>query len=236
MKIISKFKDYYDSIAFSQTPVWERKTTEILLDETKKLTINKEQTIWLQKTLQELPKPRISSTNNLYKPNFFMYKIVGFCGVLIPIFLIFKENCIRPTAYIDIDEFKKMHSHLDNRVSCLFGKKFEKETVDAWKIEFNATAKLNDIFLKLQTPIFILEHTNIRHIILTTNPKLANINFQRIINPYQTYQQIEMYLLNELATGYQKTPEFSDEIKRDMHGFNEWSFKKRGIISTGGIK
>ena len=28
MKIISKFKDYYDSIAFSQTPVWERKTTE----------------------------------------------------------------------------------------------------------------------------------------------------------------------------------------------------------------
>ena len=58
------------------------------------------------------------------------------------------------------------------------------------------------------------------------NPRLADLDFARIIPPFDAYQKLESYLFNELARQNDPPMEISDTIRRDSHGFDQYSFRK----------
>ncbi len=73
----------------------------------------------------------------------------------------------------------------------------------------------------------IREHEKDRfRVRITLNPRLADLEFQRILPPYDVFQSIETYLFNELAEQTNPPVEISDDIRRDAHGFDKRSFRK----------
>ena len=60
----------------------------------------------------------------------------------------------------------------------------------------------------------------------TLNPHLAELGFERVIPPFDGYQKLEGYLFNELAEQNGLPIEISDDIRRDNHGFDRYSFRK----------
>lgn len=58
-------------------------------------------------------------------------------------------------------------------------------------------------------------------------PTLTGLNFQRIFDPYRTFQEIHMYLSGVLGTGNPTIPEVPDKIMVEAKGFDKWSFRKQ---------
>jgi len=99
--------------------------------------------------------------------------------------------------------------------------------------------KYEFIFKLYDTPIFLLRNyegnnddieiqNNKEEILpgIIINPVLKNIKLKKVINPYECFQEISMFLT------YLHNPEeeikvekMDDNIKRDSHGFNKCSFK-----------
>ena len=81
---------------------------------------------------------------------------------------------------------------------------------------------------KLETPCFSIESGLLEPWYKTTlivNPTLRSYQFFKVIDPFTAYQELSMFLGNNLVTQKDPNPPISDVDKRDTHGFNEWSFK-----------
>lgn len=102
---------------------------------------------------------------------------------------------------------------------------------------------VDQIFIDLSSPLFIITSELVnnnrggtsRKNILIKEPLLNQYMIQKMLDPWTLYQQIEMYLANELVMC--KVPPFNttDKLKRDAHGFDGKSFKnekghKRGKV------
>ncbi len=62
------------------------------------------------------------------------------------------------------------------------------------------------------------------------NPILRDIGFQSHRDPYATYQAIAMYLGGVMRQAEQDTVTLTDEERRDKHGMDKWSFRKRSDV------
>ena len=60
------------------------------------------------------------------------------------------------------------------------------------------------------------------------NPRFADYKLQSVFDPWTAYQEIDMYLNNQLAVNMEPTLERSQELIRDSKGFDDWSFKQKG--------
>lgn len=63
---------------------------------------------------------------------------------------------------------------------------------------------------------------------IKTNARLADVDFAKVYDPFQMYQKIEMFLANELAQEKNPPIKIEDKYKIQAHGFDKWSFRKRG--------
>ena len=61
---------------------------------------------------------------------------------------------------------------------------------------------------------------------IETNPKLDL--FRKIIDPFLMYQKIETFISNDLAQELNPPVKIEDKYKIPAHGFDRWSFRKRG--------
>lgn len=61
--------------------------------------------------------------------------------------------------------------------------------------------------------------------LLKTNPSLKELDFYKIKDVYQTFQELEMFL-GGVLTNDVKLLEPTDEEKLNIHGFNDKSFKQ----------
>ena len=88
-------------------------------------------------------------------------------------------------------------------------------------------------FIDFHTPIFAYQYVDIKDIsnhkkgrYLYKDPILKNCGFQSIVDPFTAYQEIDMFLGNDLAGQHDPImPVGGDLIVRDSKGFDEWSFK-----------
>lgn len=60
---------------------------------------------------------------------------------------------------------------------------------------------------------------------LTKNPSLKNLGVFRVWDANETWQEIDQYLGNEMATQFDPNSARTDELARDYHGFDDMSFK-----------
>lgn len=237
MKIYSKFRDYYDSVLkISQTEedgvVYQRDTDEIIFN------------------LNQAEVKEFGYTRH-FRDEFI--KFIGFCGKIYPfVFFDFAEEeySTKKAYYVGADDsilFESLTKHnskmsrhrwLDNitlyEINYLFGVK----QTDTWwqRYEFVTPFKLEEFFIRYETPIFLFEqlgyggiHNSQNLWKLTKNVCLQDFQFQKIVDPFTAFQEISMFFNTTLTN--LKTPVMpvgDDKTLAESKGFDKWSFRKMG--------
>lgn len=244
MRIISKFRDYYDciqSVGYDPDLCYIRKS-EIL--EEKVFTsrrINGDQ-IFGYPTIAE-----------------FKFFIIGFCGNIFQgVEISSPNNNIKHLCY-SIDDVDKVVNLINNKVLTnhyYYGKNKYKYYVDRFDsflrknmIKFFSSEYLQDpqsterlhyykemnvkninnlkqVFTDKEVPCFVVYHEPHREQILELNPCLSDYGFQKVKDPYTAYQEIAQYISGVIGIKSPETIDISDEDKLWEKGFDNWSFKK----------
>ena len=87
--------------------------------------------------------------------------------------------------------------------------------------------RMTAVFRALDVPCFLFHQANWSGtaIRIVRNPPLGPLGFVRILDPYSARQAVETYLSNELARQEDPQANIADEDMRDMKGFDDRSFK-----------
>jgi hypothetical protein len=94
----------------------------------------------------------------------------------------------------------------------------------------NTNLSINsDAFRALKAPVFVLyiDHRS-QHAEIVVNPQLKDFNFATQLDPYTAFQELSMYLGNDLVDQMDPNIERTDDLIRDQKGFDKWSFRKPG--------
>ena len=238
MKIISKFRDYYDTIiSFGIDPEikYFRNTLEITL---KKYQSNLE--FNYSDDGYDLFKWRDRFSTRLDPI------LIYFCGTT---FLAFRATY---SGSIGLGYFGKSGKSIDSAVCYDSGdiikfiegyyQKVGLESVfvksPKWKTKLMDYKEYSEFFfdkvkdikfksvdeyyIKYSSPI-ILEDSNNK---LIVNPCLKDIGFQKIKDPFTTFQEVSMFISNTFGMPGNKIIEVSNQTKIKKHGFDKWSFRK----------
>jgi hypothetical protein len=254
MKIISKSRDFYDSVQGFGTEdfVFIRKTSWAEIDKrfSEDPLFKEVRETWLKSYNNFYYRGR---ENNRYNITF-KSMVVGFCGKIHPLISLtvvdLRNNSERSKIVYsneDIIKFLELNNYADlldkfkkspKSLNSFFGRTTSKFCEITCR-NFFSINKYSDKFTKLffenKSPIFLLSEIDEvslskgrhRRIHLTINPNLKELDFQRVVSSFEAYQELSMYIMGVLGVNTPEIIEVADKYKRDAKGFNEWSFKTR---------
>lgn len=176
--------------------------------------------------------------------------IVGFCGFLFPyisipqsfpynakpVYSYSMENIVT-TCFDEIEKWKSadptiFQKSLEEKYEPLRSWSNIQFSVDRWnRIVKMCETKIDETFIKLGLPIFHLRlksRWKTHQFVLVTNPILRELGFQKVKPADVAFQEISMYLGNELVSQKDPNDTISDDTKIHKHGFDKWSFRKQG--------
>lgn len=256
MRIISKFHDFYDislSHGYDSDIIFDRKESEFTQfgnyseDEIRRdfyVGAGELRNIIdpLFLLLKEFPTCfYVTTPNKSKKRGRYIYVdplIVGFCGKIYPCFyycgdiyydlnsFIFRISEER-LAIEQISREDLRNSTTSKNTLCKIYKK-EIFTEKNWKkIKSSADdIKFENVFISLKIPCFSLDFFRARGYVFRKNPKLGDLCFHQVKNPFQCFQDISMFLGNQLVSSKDAPQNIPDDILRDEKGFNKWSFRR----------
>ena len=217
MRIISKFKDYYDiGLSYGVDPniTYVRKTDVITTDSAESY----------EEAVREYSKcwytPTYTTTN-------IMHIIVGFCGEIYPYWLVTESSNINFVRTVDV---LKQYIDLQKAPSYYY----VREDCESF-LELKKSQSLKSLFTELNVPIFLFytkRTQNKRYgywsntAIAKTNPYLRPMLFQKIKSPYDAFQELSQYVGGVLHAQENTIVDVSDNDMLVKKGFNKWSFKK----------
>ena len=231
MHIISKYKDFYDSIVgqvgIDKSIIFERLINDFWFD-----TRGEDSFRW-----NKIDFPHYSFSNKLLTETSRSYNLflVGFCGKM---YIAAKINSTVKTGLFSPDT--KVNTSfiygLDNIKAdiCKY-----KEDPDYFKnknlkeinhIEsFVNNKNVLELFYTYKTPQFVLYpvNNNTSNENLHINAALKDVQFFKVFDPFQAYQEIEMYITGVLGINNKPMIEIADKHKIIGHGFDyKYSFRK----------
>ncbi len=229
MRIISKFKDYYD-IGLAQGIDEDR----VFVRETKER--NHPNTGW-----KYFPGYWAHSLRHEYRAS-----VVGFCGMLYPL--------IEVKHKLDKHPWTETHHFFyswDDFIGCMDSLKVTRELrkqVGRYKRLFQGDfwekirkhfeephAGITELFLEHRVPILWSFLVGDRDHYLrgtpktretTLNPCLKDIEFYKVVDPYTAFQEISMYLGGVLGDVDPNTVTVADEHRYAGHGYDKGSFRQ----------
>lgn len=219
MRIISRKKDYYDSVQSlgqDKDLIYIRKPKELRLNEIywKSLNDLRLKNRWLEKRSESLKTV-----------------IIGFCG---KIYFYASVDIMSQRYYIkSIDEFEKIlikHKRQDllNRLRRKGSKYsfYRKPLLQAMEelFKLSGSDQYLDFFIDLNVPIFILTEDDT---VIFNPDNLKDYDFYHIFDAYCAYQELEMFHSNILKTNQKEMVNIEDKYKIEQHGFDKWSFRKQ---------
>lgn len=222
MRIISKFKDYYDSargFGYDPSLVYVRHTETLEFSEeasTLSSSFNKARVL-----LATMPSWHY----------YFRRVLLCFCGQAYPVYM-FQDYYGKPDkplySYWDIVEFSKTEGLKPPPKKAEYAIPSLDEV--SWKAYIDKDFSLSSApFRELDCPVFSLAYRGRdSYLELVKNPLLKPYRFASVKPPYQAFQELAVYLGNDMVKQEDPSEKFSDELKRDAHGFDNWSFKKKG--------
>jgi hypothetical protein len=244
MRIISKFKDYYDiGLSYGIDP------NLTFIRETKKIDTSyddKNIPSEFKECLSLMPEIKFKDYNSTkhiigfcgktypcislqkFSHSYFFYSIVELRKYLIQKRLnenhLIKNKTLKPyiSGYYNVFEIKKL---INNNIGGIFNKM----SCEEFDNKFYGKRIADDFFRFNNSPIFVLESKSFsKTLTFKINPLLRNYNFSKEIDPYTAFQELSMYIGSNLVKQKDPNPKFSDELKREIAGFDKWSFKKKG--------
>ena len=232
MKIKSNFKDFYDGVSrndLDKNYSFIRKNN--CVDEFNHINsgqnLNKISDLTICKKYFQFSFEDCS--NKKYEVVYKMH-LLGYCGKVISFF-----ECIKKYN-TNFNNYETWFEYDLNKVEHIFESE-KTRTYELWHrryIPFNKsnafskdyTNTFKHLFLEYNTPIFLItdgDDKKFNNLIL--NPVLKNIKFNK--DAYQTYQDIRMFVENDLVKENQgKSPVGSDKILAESKGYNKYSFRK----------
>lgn len=204
MRIVSKFHDYYDiglGLGYDSHVDYIRTPREIVFKETD---------IPEDRSTKEFFK-KLNFSSHWDKSIFLRYVVIGFCGIFYP--LVIAEKSSKQKYCYSLEELASIIE--------ITRRSRYKEFFDTVKALRN-----DELFITNHSPIVVVE--------LGTkavwNEFLRPYFFVRIIDPYQAFQKIEMFLGN-MATPQKPIPKQTDIEKVKSHGFDhKMGFRKGKAI------
>lgn len=251
MRIISKFTDYYDSIqsvGYDPTLVYDRTARIdnanaiiagdqfILERQLKNMGIWFSNSNTLRTGLLYISEFSLQIGNNTQHVGQLDQGILFFCGKSYPfikttrgdyfftvdsLYDYFAEHTWKENSY-----FKSTRWIMQTLVNC--GDSLRQRNFKSLEVYFNSTCDLTDFSRYLNLPIFSFECNDIRKRIvnLLTEIQLRKMNFSKMVDPYTAYQEIAMYISNDLAKEESGNAITDNVVLRDSKGFDKHSFKK----------
>lgn len=245
MYIISKHRDYYDTAlgagGIDKTLVYERKK------EAFKFPVFLEDYLPTNMRRHSDDFEYLEHWRGTKKEPNYRFIIVGFCGKTYVAAQLAWEEKKNPHV---LTSEKKTEIIYGEDIIEFFGKKKSPRGGYLWglknkDIKANITNLinkyhgqenfLNEIFRKEKVPYFAMELVSKNRwtthkkdtLVGQLNPVLKDLEFYRVFDPYQAFQEVSMFIGGVLGVGERDTIEISDEHKRASRGFTDMSFKRR---------
>jgi hypothetical protein len=237
VRLISKFKDYYDTAlvyGIDPTLFYHRELVELVSDipdeiRHKYLHVNKgawrssyETSIWAS-------FPR--AWERRYGHGLVLY-VIGFCGVLYPVLKYRKTSGDEEFFYsCDFDRLRVEVEQDDNlQRSCFHmgSGRYRQKTSD-WDELMLSVKNLEDVhwldpFVQFGVPSFVCSldfHTGRENPKLILNPCLKEYNFPRVKDPYTAFQELSMFLGGVIPRQLPDTVVIGDMDRLVGHGFDK---------------
>jgi len=221
MRIISRWKDYYDSIQkFGQD-----RSLVYVRD---------------KKRVEKAYCFPGFNKNFSFGPSPDQY-IIGFCGKIYPVIIFYTttdNKAIKHVCYKleDIDKFvesnykeAEFEEYKKKWKRGQFPKKWPKHLNQSSFNKFFVMCKdvqdtYTELFIKNYAPLFVAyadRHENY----IEYNACLKEFEFYRMFDPYQAFQEISMYL-GAIAVPQKPLPIIDDTTMSEIKGFDKYSFRK----------
>jgi hypothetical protein len=202
MRIISKFKDYYDGLMDHSKDrlnrVWVRNTESLELPLSKIKNLDKSTIYW-------------GWQYSLY------YAVVS--GKVYP-FIKYDAGGTYPqkvTYYYSLEEFDKDHP------------KVTSGRHKRWIDFFSTKPDLTDLCMELESPVLIVTKYGNEFVVIK-NPRLKDIEFYKQMDIYSVYQEIDMFMSNVMVSDKMPMSPMTDIEKVESHGFDKnISFRKQKV-------
>jgi len=225
MRIISKFKDYYDSV---QGVMYDENITYIRKSE--KIDVSDIVGFPHYTTLYGCELVVIGFCDRIYLVHTFNAPCPYDRHELVELKKYIKERHLRtynvPNGYggtdvvADYDLQACVKFNVEN--SKYYYERFAQSLNTL--LEFSTELRQLNLFQKYKTPVFTLRITGHREVTLDSSPTLKDFNFQSQFDPYTAYQELVMWIGAQAVNEY--PPQITDNIVlRDAKGFDKWSFK-----------
>lgn len=212
MLIISKFRDYYDSVAntgVDKTIVYDRESIE------KELKL--EDLIYIDSGRFGEYSPKMKEILEL--------KFIGFCGQVYP--------------FIERQEIIDNRVTINTAYNYIYDIDVIKEVVKKYSIyQFKQllylldfyNKKINSYFFEFKVPIILVKNRNSSHFfqnqVIELNPKLSDIDFYTQKDSWTAFKEVESYISGVLGVNNKPMIEISEQDKLLAHGFDKkWSFR-----------
>jgi len=237
MRIISKFKDYYDCVqkhGQDKSIVYIREPNDVKFGYGDKFPDNP--------TLRYVINGWRRLPNYL---NTFNYSIssalIGFCGEWYTHISIKRNSTYGPGgvpgvsvsmySYAELIEFVRQEKNEGLTNEILSSQSYSWNGDLTYETMFSMVKNIkNELFVQARSPIITVSNIpNTGEKLVEFNGSLRRFDFMKVKDPFQAYQDLSMYIGGVLGAPEKETVEIDDDCMRDKKGFDKWSFRKQGV-------
>lgn len=227
MKIISSFRDFYDTVSHQYLD-----KDIIYLRDQRTIEVSKKQKENFPEVASFGSHYEIKNLKNQYVTVEMFY--IGFCGTIYPAVRFHSSsedrtffNFTTLKEYVDSNVYGikdgKKYRFRWRHINCQYFSDYEDFFNDKEKIK-----NLEIKFYEFNTPCFVYLHSTNRETQFLINPILKGYSFATIKDPFSAHQEIYQFISGFLKQPVNPMVEISDKDKVHKHGFDKWSFRQKG--------
>jgi hypothetical protein len=226
MKIVSKFKDYYDTVSHQY--------------------LDKEVLYLRESVTHKLKdKPVIVGREHKYDKNsvsyHFYFEYIGFCGQVYPVLQVkwYEKNAIKEST-IGLYTPEEVYGFFEYKGLTLDQNKYywryhhmnvlNERGIEEFFNERERRERLIPFFDKYQTPVFAYRRQDGNgDAEVEVNPQLKPYLFSRVKDPFTAHQDLYRYITSVMVKPDRPMVQLTDKDRIAKHGFDKWSFRKEKV-------
>jgi len=253
MRIISKYSDFYDGIQRyapdADDVIYVRKTREYLTDrkhdearrnagQHELVAMLNRCTTWMLPTVERMHRGIVHFCGKRY-PFWYTYEptnihqLHGFYNFdMLVAYLAKQEHAEKDPVYLRLTENDKKqprrlrNAYYRSRRGHMTRPSWDKH-IKYFERENARTHTNDDVFRYFNAPIIVYYEFGLKTRVVI-NERLNKLDFARVVDPYTAFQELSMFIGNNLASVEDPDKLVMTDVQRAAtKGFDKWSFRKK---------